>query len=116
MELSHQTAQAEKHLFEILDAIEAELLQLRRERDELRRALEPGGEASSSGTGEKPGRGSVKKAAKRTTKKKVAARKGKGAPRISASERAEPPAEPKASPRGRPALGRTLTQIRAPRV
>jgi hypothetical protein len=81
-------------LCELLDALEAGLLQMRRERDELRETVE---------------RSAVRKVAKkRPAPAKPRARK-------QAKLQAEPPTEPqkpKAPAKTRQALGRTLNQIR----
>jgi hypothetical protein len=107
MESAHEEIPAERHLQEMLDALEAGLLHLRRERDELREALKPGKTATAK-------KSAGRKATKKATKK--AAKKAKKAPRKAvAPPVAEPEPKPKASLKPRMALGRTLTQIRAPR-
>jgi hypothetical protein len=117
MESSHEAAVAERHLHEILDAIEAGLLQLRRERDELRQSLAKPGKTEPLKKAGKP-RAGTKKAA--STKK---AKKGKSlkvkvseAPSGEIPPTAESAPGSKAPSKPRTALGRTLTQIRAPRT
>jgi hypothetical protein len=110
---------AERDLCEIIDALETGLLQLQRERNDLRDALERAGAPAPE-----PKRAAAKKAAKKATKKAVkkVAKKKTATKTVTAPKAPEPAAPepvaaaPKAASKSRPALGRTLTMIRSPRT
>jgi hypothetical protein len=107
MELPHEAAPAETNLCELLDALEAGLLHMRRERDELRETLARSGRQS----GRRPA--AKTRAAKTTRTEKI------NNPQVSAPDQTEPespPQKPSKKPsKPRQALGRTLNQIRTPR-
>ncbi len=102
MRIGREAPSPERGLCDLLDALEAGLLRLRGERDELR---ETAGKV-------KAGKAKPKKAA---PKKKAAARKAapkKAVKQAPVAETAEPEKRPKPPSKTRQALGRTLLQIR----
>jgi adenylate kinase len=109
MESVNEAATAENSLCEMLDAVEAGLLRLRRERDELRAALETGGKPAIAPKPQK----AAKKAAKKTAAKKAAVKKAAKKTVAKAAKTVD--SEPAKPAKPRQALGRTLLQIRAPR-
>jgi hypothetical protein len=100
MESAHEDTPAEMHLQDLLDALEAGLIHLRRERDALR-----DGQA-----GARPAPKAVKK--KAAQKKAVKAKKKKAVKKAAAPAEATAP-KLKEPVQKRMALGKTLSQIRS---
>lgn len=115
MKSSPEAAPAEKHLPEMLDALEAGLLRLRRERDELRETLERAGRQPATRKTARPKPTPNAGKPRRSPASKARSEKSKS-PQPSAPAQPEPQSQPKAPRKTRIALGRTLTQLRAPRA
>jgi hypothetical protein len=104
MKSSPEAAPAEKYLGEMLDALEAGLLRLRRARDDLRETLERAARQSAR----------QPRNPRRSPAPKPRPEKDRSLQPSTPNE-AEPQSQPKAPRKTRNALGRTLTQMRVPR-
>jgi hypothetical protein len=102
---------ADEHLCDMLDALEAGLTHLLRERDELREKL---GCLSERPDAQNAGRTKPRKDARKSRRSRASKTRSEksNSPHESSLKRPKSEGQPKASRNTRMALGRTLTQLR----